>query len=283
MSSLSSLSTLFLRVLVSVTALLALGGVVLVGPERLRSVRRAGRRRLREAAPYLGLLGGVLVLNKLVRDLIPEVSWLIDLNITPTIYAVEGAFVANVQSVATPALTAYFGFVYIVGYVFLLVFPFVAYLSLDDQTPLQRVAIAYALNYSIGLVCYVLFVAYGPRNVIPDLVAPLLYETYPTTQLLTSEVNTNTNVFPSLHTSLSVSAAFLARQTRDVFRWWTVLAGVLAVSISVATMYLGIHWATDVATGVVLGWFCVRVATWWTERPDEWVPTAERDDTDTPM
>jgi membrane-associated phospholipid phosphatase len=264
--SLSPLSRLLVQVLASVVALLGVGGVVMVGPRRLLSVRRAGRRRIRAAAPYLGVLGGVLILNKLVRDTIPEVSWLIDLNVTSSIYALEGAFVADVQSYATPALTAYFGFVYIVGYVFLLVFPFVAYVSLDDQLPLRRAAIAYALNYSIGLVCYVLFVAYGPRNVIPDLVAPLLYETYPTTQLLTSEVNTNTNVFPSLHTSLSVSAALLAWQTRDRFRWWAVVAAVLAVSISVATMYLGIHWATDVVAGVVLGGGSVLLATRYTDR-----------------
>jgi membrane-associated phospholipid phosphatase len=266
MFSLSPLLELLLWLLLAVATLLGLGCLTVVGRDRLRRTRYEGPRRLREAAPYLGLLVAVLVVNKLVRDVVPEVSWLIDLNVTPAIYAIEGAVVADLQSVATPGLTAYFGFVYIIGYVTLLVFPFVAYLSLADLAPLRRTAIAYALNYSIGLGCYLLFVAYGPRNVVPDLVSPLLYQAYPTTQILTSEVNTNTNVFPSLHTSLSVTVAALAWQTRRTYPTWAVVAVVAAASVSLATMYLGIHWATDVVAGVVLGLFSVRVATWYTER-----------------
>jgi membrane-associated phospholipid phosphatase len=271
----SPLLELLLLLALGVGTLVGVGSVLFVGRRRLRRLRRDGRRRLREAAPYVGLLAAVLVVNKLVRDVVPEVSWLIDLNVTAAIYAFEGGLVADVQSAATPVLTAYFGAVYILGYVFLLVFPFVAYLALSDGRPLRRTAIAYAVNYSVGLVCYLLFVAYGPRNVIPDLVSPLLYEAYPTTQILTSRVNTNTNVFPSLHTSLSVTVAALAWRTRATYPGWAAVAFVLAVSVSFATMYLGIHWATDVVFGVLLGLLSVRVATWYTERAAVKPPSAD--------
>lgn len=265
-NSLSTLSVLLVRVLVGVGLLVGVTGTVVIGPQRLRALYHEKRTRVRDSLPYLGLLVAVLVVNKFVRDLVPEVSWLIGLNVTSYIYAIEGATVADIQSVATPTLTAYFSFVYIYGYVFLLVFPFLAYLSLRDLVPLKRTALAYALNYSIGLVFYTLFISYGPRNLIPDLVDPLLYGTYPQTQLLTSKVNTNTNVFPSLHTSLSVTAAALAWQTRDVYPFWLFIASLFAVSISVATMYLGIHWATDVVVGAALGLCCVKLASWYVER-----------------
>lgn len=264
--SLSTLSVLLVQVLLGVSLLLGVTSVVVVGPTRLRTLHREKRQRLREALPYLALLVGVLVVNKVVRDAIPEVSWLIGLNVTSYIYALEGATVADVQSVATPELTAYFSFVYIFGYVFLLVFPFLAYLALRDLRPLKRTALAYALNYSIGLLFYALFISYGPRNLIPDLVDPLLYATYPQTQILTSKVNTNTNVFPSLHTSLSITAAALAWQTRDTYPYWLYIAVLFAASVSAATMYLGIHWATDVVAGVGLGLVCVKLASWYVAR-----------------
>ncbi|MFC7204924.1 phosphatase PAP2 family protein [Haloferax namakaokahaiae] len=247
-------------VLLGELVLLGLATAVFIDGTKRAEARRHATRRLRERAPWLGILVGVLVVNKLVRDVIPEISWLIGWNITPVIHRFEGALVADLQSVATPTATLYFSFVYIYGYVFLLVFPFIVYLALEDHKPMQTTAAAYTLNYALGLLLYVLFVSYGPRNLIPDLVQPLLYNTFPQSQILTSAVNTNTNVFPSLHTSLSVTAAGLAYLTREQYPAWAVTAAVLAVSITAATMYLGIHWVSDVVAGVALGVLCLVLA-----------------------
>jgi membrane-associated phospholipid phosphatase len=226
----------------------------IVGRQRLQTTARTLRPRLREAAPALGVLLGALLVNKYARDVVPELSWLVGVNVTGLIYRLEGTAVAHLQSLATPALTGYFSAVYLVGYVFLLVFPFIAYLALPNLRPLKSLSIAYVLNYTIGLVCYLVFIAYGPRNLLPGAVDPLLYGTFPQTQILTSEVNVNTNVFPSLHTSLSTTVATFAWWTRDQYPAWTVLAVGLAASVILATMYLGIHWLTDVLAGSVLGY-----------------------------
>ena len=138
-------------------------------------------------------------------------------------------------------------------------FPVVAFLLHDDEQPLREHLIAYSLNYGIGVVCYILFIAFGPRNQIPA-VESLLYSNWPQSQLLTSQVNTNTNVFPSLHASLATTVALLSNRFRGVYPRWRPLAIVLAVSVSVSTMYLGIHWATDVVAGVVLAVGSVKAA-----------------------
>jgi membrane-associated phospholipid phosphatase len=246
-----ALAELLIRLVAVEAVLIAVATVVCIGRESRSTSLAELRARLRSVAPQLAFLAGVLALNKAARQVGPQVSWLVNLNVTDEIYALEGAFVANLQTVATPELTAYLAFAYVYGYTFLLVFPLVAYV-LDDVDRLSELTVAFALNYAFGLAAYVLFVSYGPRNLIPDLVEPLLYGTYPVVQILTSEVNARVNVFPSLHTSLSATVLWFAWLTREQFPRWLYVAAPLALSVIFSTMYLGIHWATDVVAGLAL-------------------------------
>ena len=249
--------TVLFELLVSVTgvtlALVIAASLAIIGRDRLCAFARNYRTRLRAGLPSLVLLGGVLAINGVVRRIGMEVSWMIGWNITYDIYAIEGTFVPFLQSFANPWLTLVFSLTYVYGYVFVLVFPIVAYLALAEARWLRTATLAYSFNYAIGLVCYLFFIAYGPRNLLPDLVEPLLYANWPSSQLLTSEVNTNTNVFPSLHTSLSVTVMLLAYRTRREYPRWVPVAALVGTCVIVSTMYLGIHWATDVAAGTVLG------------------------------
>ena len=142
-----------------------------------------------------------------------------------------------------------------------------AYVALPDARPLRRTVVAYAANYLVGVGCYVAFIAYGPRNLIVGDVEGLLFTQYTQYQFLTASINHRTNVFPSLHTSLSVTAALLAWTTREEYPQWPPIAAVLAVSVAISTMYLGIHWATDVVFGAVLGWASVRIGRRFEETP----------------
>ncbi len=102
--------------------------------------------------------------------------------------------------------------------------------------------------------------AYGPRNHTPELVDSVLLEIYPDITTLTSQVDTETNVFRSLHVSMSVTALLLAIETREPYPRWTAVAAVLTGTIALATMALGIHWAVDVVGGVALAIGSVAVA-----------------------
>ena len=256
---------MLLRVLLQLTVVVALmllvATAVIVGRERLVRTRREFRSRLKAAAPITAVLAVVLLFNSVAREIVPDVSWMIGREITGWIYLeLEGTLIVQLQAYATPWATSYFSFIYIYGYVFLLVFPLIAYFALTDTRPLRELLTAYTLNYVLGLVCYTLIIAYGPRNVMPELVDALLYDTYPQYQHLTRQVNRNTNVFPSLHTSLAATVAFLAYRTRDQYPLWNVVAAVLAVSVAISTMYLGIHWAVDVVAGIVLAAASVALA-----------------------
>jgi len=93
-----------------------------------------------------------------------------------------------------------------------------------------------------------------------ELMERMLYDTNPEYQYLTREVNTSTNVFPSLHTSLSATVAAFAWQTRSEFPKWLPVAVVLAASVAISTMYLGIHWGIDVTAGLLLAALCVTLS-----------------------
>ncbi|MGM0591392.1 MAG: phosphatase PAP2 family protein [Halobacteriota archaeon] len=253
------------QVVLVVGAMLAVSMVGIVGPESLQRGICIWREQLRETLPYLLGLGAVLALNKVARDYGPALSWVLDWNVTSLIYRTEGTTVAWIQSFSSPTLTTVLGFAYIYGYTFLLIFPFVAYFLLDDERFFKRTAIAYGANYVIGVACYTLFVSYGPRNLLPDLVTPLLYTEYPRSKMLTTHVNTNTNVFPSLHTSLSVTVAALAWQSREAYPRWPYVAVPLVTAVVVSTTYLGIHWVVDVVAGVTLGLGSVALATRWVD------------------
>ncbi|WP_135534333.1 phosphatase PAP2 family protein [Halostella pelagica] len=255
-----ALADVVLRLTVMVALLLSVASVALVGPRRIYRALRDYRWRLADIGPYLTILVLILAIRKLTMDYTSGLSWLLDLNITASIYSLEGTLVADVQSIRSPMLTDYFVFIYLYGYVFLLVFPFIAYFVRSDMTSMKELIVAYAFNYGVGLICYVLFIAFGPRNLIPDIVDSLLYVTYPQSQLLTGEVNHNTNVFPSLHASLATTVFLLAWRTRDQYRAWVPISFVLAVSVSIATMYLGIHWGTDVVAGTILAVISISVA-----------------------
>jgi membrane-associated phospholipid phosphatase len=222
------------------------------------------------------LLLAVLAINSQARSAVRELSWSIGIELTVAIYALEGDLVPWLQSHAMAPLTAFFSFQYIYGYVFLLVFPLLAYLALSDRDPFRLLCLSYTYNYAFGLLLYVLLVAYGPRNLLPGVVGSLLYTTWPESQLLTTQMNTNTNVFPSLHTSLSLTVVLLAHRTRATYPAWFPLAAGIAASIVVATLYLGIHWGTDAVAGAVLA----AVSVWAATRFDPVRTLRERADTD---
>lgn len=247
-----TLVTVVAQVVAVVTVLQVVGLYAVVEVPRHREAVRVLQENARAVAVPAAGLGAVLAANKIVRDIGVDLSWLIGVNITGYIHTLEGGVVADIQSVTTPELTVYFSFIYVFGYVFLLTFPVAIYALHDDPEPLHATIVAYALNYGLGLCCYVLFVAYGPRNFMPGQVESILFTSWPQSQLLTSQVNVNTNVFPSLHTSLAATVALLATRFRSVAHRWVPLAWLLALSVAIATMYLGIHWFTDVLAGILL-------------------------------
>lgn len=241
-----------------VLTMLVTATLVIVGPRRIVAAFGDFRWRLEVAALPLAVLASVLVLRWGTADILPRLSErVVGVRITGYLFELERSLfgenpVAVLQSFQTPELTSYFVFIYIYGYAFLLLFPFLAYFALDEMDELSTLIVAYTANYAIGLVCYVLFIAYGPRNHDARFFEGLLYNAFPEAGYLTYTVNESTNVFPSLHTSMAVTVFLLAIVSRKQYPLWVPVSGVLAISVVLSTMYLGIHWFSDVVAGTIL-------------------------------
>ncbi|APX96036.1 phosphatase PAP2 family protein [Natronorubrum daqingense] len=258
------LSVLFELSLV-VAAMLVTGILVIIGPRNLIDAIRDFRWRLEACLLPVIALAAVLLLRWSTQDIVQLLERrVLQNNITPYLFEFDQTVfgtdpVVMVQSVQTDLVTAFFVFIYIYGYAFLLLFPFLAYFALEEMDDLSTLILAFTANYAIGLLFYTLFVAYGPRNIDPTTFEPLLYDVFPQSGALTTEVNQSTNVFPSLHTSLSMTVFFLAWVTRRKYPLWVPVSGFLAVSVALSTMYLGIHWFADVVAGTILALVSVYI------------------------
>ncbi|WP_049928582.1 phosphatase PAP2 family protein [Halopiger goleimassiliensis] len=222
-----------------------------------------------DAAPYVAAALLFFVAKRATHGYSLRISHALDWDITSEIFAVEGALVAAVQRVVPEVTLEFFTVMYMFGFPYLLVTAPVLYFFVGARHSLKKLLVAYLLNYVVGSICYTLFIAYGPRIHLAS-VDGLMYDAYPQTQSLTAAVSSNTDVFPSLHTSLAVVVVLLAWQSRRHLPRWLPISAFVAVSVVFSTMYLGIHWAVDVVAGVVLAVWSVIVAhrlVDWIERP----------------
>ncbi|MFA9428079.1 phosphatase PAP2 family protein [Natronorubrum sp. A-ect3] len=260
-----ALAEVLLELALVVVTMLVTATLVIIGPRNVAAAFEDFRWRLEACLLPFAALVVVLLLRWSTQDVVQRLERrVLRNNITPYLFEFDQALfgtdpVAVLQSLQTDAVTSFFVFIYIYGYAFLLLFPFIAYFALKQMDELSMLVVSFTANYGIGLIFYTLFIAFGPRNVDPLLFDGLLYDAFPQSRTLTNEINQNTNVFPSLHTSLAMTVFFLAWVTRDKYPLWLPVAGFLAISVSLSTMYLGIHWFSDVVAGTALALVSVYI------------------------
>ena len=250
---------------VVVAALIFASLLICVGPGRLQNVRNnreSLNNRIRTVSPYAALLAVVFGARMVFREQFWALSEAIGFQMTGLFYAVEGDLAAQVQALIPDIAAPYFASVYMFGYALVVIGPLVLYLFADSLRHLKTVLVAYTVNYAVATVFYTLVIARGPR-IASSSTQGVIQEFFPYFTLLTGQVNSPQNVFPSLHTSLAVTVLAVAVLSRKEFPRWLSLTAVLVTSIVLSTVYLGIHWLIDVVAGCFLAvgsvWLARRV------------------------
>ena len=123
---------------------------------------------------------------------------------------------------------------------------------------LLRFARAFVLNYLVALPLYLFFPVTEVGHFPGSGAVPILDAWFPDFMKSGRSFSGIDNCFPSLHTSLSVTAAVVAHASPNRALWRTTAA--FAGLILLSTMVLGIHWAVDVFAGIPFGFLCVWLA-----------------------
>ena len=195
---------------------------------------------------------------------------------THIVWAVEGNVVERFQDAArSPALDYFFVSVYTAGAFLFYFVPFFILVGLGRGKNAMRIAATMAIIWGVGILFYFFVPVYevwmtagAPYHYTH--VTNVLFEHVPSASTSEAYALAVNNNFPSLHVALScgiAAALWFGRET-----WLAIPGTFIAAGVTIATMYLGIHWISDVIAGLALA----VGAAWITHRrtaPEERVGT----------
>lgn len=221
------------------------------------AVRSLGQRPVR--VYFLSLLS-VLAVDVALTALDAHFTAIVGHDYAAEILRLEGRTVAFVQAWSSPpAVRLFFVWVYVVVYPLLFLQLILVLHRQGETTALLRFARAFVLNYVLALPFYLFFPVTEVGHIEGSGATPILDAWFPEFMKAGRNFSGIDNCFPSLHTSLSVTAAVVALASSNRALRWTT--GIFAGLIALSTMVLGIHWVADVAAGVPFGALCAWLGT----------------------
>ena len=157
--------------------------------------------------------------------------------------------------IQTPWLTSYFRWIYANGFTLPVLIPvFRSFLSKDSLKMIRYSLSAHVLQFVLIFPFYLTIHVNEVWYVLgqPDGMARHLSAADAAVAVV--------NCFPSMHTSIACAMLLLAWREKDrLFRWvWTFFC----LSIIYSTLYLEIHWVTDVIAGIFLAIAAVKLGDW---------------------
>lgn len=255
---------------------------------RLHRVTSPGARRaldnLHAHAPYLIVIGIVMLVMRLENVFDLDITAALGLDWTPYLEAFEGDLTARIQAALRhPALDLFFRFVYVTVYALYHVVAMVGFAVAGKTGMVKRFTVTWTLVYAVALPFYILapvnetwftnpeYDCYGDGTGPAD---PANYEgpygnfATDTEGVLHDEcgevggivyaISSINNSFPSLHNAFAWALPFLL--FKSGWRRLGVFTSVIAFLVSVSTLYLGIHWVTDMVAGIALAWIVTSIA-----------------------
>ncbi len=210
--------------------------------------------------PYLFLFACQSTLIWMELRLETHLNATYDWDYTPWMYQLEGDIVEHLQgAMLNPSLTPYFHFIYVVGFTTIINTSIIIYIALKHEKIVRTLAFGIIIMTSIALPFYIFFPVNevwvsNPEyyNIYSDFstnVVNILREVREGEAVTQVFSNVN-NCFPSMHTAISVFIALTLIVNKR--KYLAPIYTFVAASIVTATIYLGIHWITDIIAGLIL-------------------------------
>lgn len=274
---------------IAVYTLLLLSPIIFEGlyPRLSRSTNVRFRKvvdNLHAHAPYLITIGIVMLVMRLENVFDLDITAALGLDWTPHVEAIEGDVVARFQAALRhPALDLFFRFIYVTVYALYHVVAMVGFAIAGKTGMVKRFTVTWTLVYAIALPFYILapvnetwftnpeYDCYGDGTGPAD---PANYEgpygnfATDTEGVLHDEcgevggivyaISSINNCFPSLHNAFAWALPFLL--LKSGWKKLGAFTSVIATLVSISTLYLGIHWVTDLVAGILLAWIVTSIA-----------------------
>lgn len=202
--------------------------------------------------PYFLLMVSLIFMNFFETHFDGRITSMIGMDFTPIIKHIDRDLVYRIQDIFPKnfVIISYFSFMYFLMLMTLLFASGFIYLYVEREDLVRMLSLGYSLSYFIALPFYICFPvdevwATEPKRVLllSNQISPMLAEGM-------RSVSALNNCFPSLHTTFSLLIALIASSSG--IRKFAIVAWISAISIIFSTLYLGIHWVTDIAAGIIL-------------------------------
>lgn len=237
---------------------LGLASTVLVKGGRIEGDSAFARhvRRMQTAIPAVLVLSATTIVAGIQAGFEMPVHRALGWDFTQQVYAFEGDLVGRFQAavrhpVIDLVLVGFYTFTSFLHYFI----PFFTLVALGRGRSALRIALTLAGVWAVGVVCYFLlpvnevWLASQEAWYTGEKAEAVLFQVMPQYDNPTYMNSVNNNI-PSLHTAVNVGIAISLWLAGE--RWLAIPSTIIATNIAIATMYLGIHWAVDVVTGILV-------------------------------